>query len=513
MKTIVIGLDGASFELIAPWIEAGELPNFKKIREMGIYGDLISCLPPVTAPNWKCYSTGKNPAKLGMFWWENIDRLNRRVYFPQSRTKSSRELVDIIGEKGRVASINMPTTYPPKTVNGVLVSGPPDTPDDGFYYPEEMKGKLGKFHYKIRPVNTGLLKSKSKKEQRQVVEEIKEIIKIKFDFAHEIIEEENPIFVHLTIFYINVLHHFFWDDEFTKGAWQLIDEKIGDFVNDFGGEYTFFFMSDHGSNKITKVFNINTWLAKNGYLVTNTSKTGPLSSLGINTDNLARVFALLPSEKAKKLVKAIMPNRILSRIPTKEGTFTKERKTGVIDWGKSKVVASGQGPIYVLSHGRDREEIIEKLIKDLDPLKGEGIIKSLYRKEERDSGSYLGEAPDLILDQGKGIHIKGDIGRKESFEQPDMWRGENKRLGLFMAYGPDIKKGEQVDNIAILDLAPTILHLMNIPIPTEMDGRVVKEIFREESEPAGRKVIYQQVEVEREEAKEKIRKLKESGRL
>jgi predicted AlkP superfamily phosphohydrolase/phosphomutase len=54
MKAIVIGLDGASFELIEPWIEEGVLPNIKRIREKGVYGGMMSCLPPVTAPNWKC---------------------------------------------------------------------------------------------------------------------------------------------------------------------------------------------------------------------------------------------------------------------------------------------------------------------------------------------------------------------------------------------------------------------------------------------------------------------------
>ena len=63
MKAIVIGLDGASFKLIKPWIEEGVLPNIRKVIEKGVYGDMRSCLPPVTAPNWKCYSTEKNPGE------------------------------------------------------------------------------------------------------------------------------------------------------------------------------------------------------------------------------------------------------------------------------------------------------------------------------------------------------------------------------------------------------------------------------------------------------------------
>jgi predicted AlkP superfamily phosphohydrolase/phosphomutase len=516
MKVIIIGLDGASFELIEPWIEEGVLPNIKWMREKGVYGDMRSCLPPVTAPNWKCYSTGKNPGKLGIFWWENIDVKNKRVYYPQDRTKFNRELVDIIGETGKVASINMPTTYPPKKVNGILISGPPDSPEDEFFYPDTdtMQKTLEDLGYKIRPEKEDSLRSESKENQEEVVEEIKEIIRTKFDFAHKILKEEKPIFLHLTIFYINVLHHFFWDAEYTKEAWKLIDEKIGEFLDDFGDEYTFFFMSDHGSNKITTVFNINTWLEKNGYLVTTASKAKLLNSIGINAQNLARIFNLLGSERLKRVIKCIVPDKILNTIPTEEGTFDRERKTGVIDWGKTKAVASTQGPLYILAKGNEKEEIKRGLIKDLEPMKDKGVISGIYTRENIYSGKYLEEAPDLILDQGKGIHIKGDIGREKIFEQPDVdvWRAENKKIGLFMAYGPKIKSGKKINDISILDLAPTILHFFNIAIPRDMDGKVLKEIFEEGSEPAERPIEYQKIGGKKW-VNQKVKELKKSGKV
>ena len=513
-KIIVIGLDGASFELIEPWIEEGALPNIKRVREEGVYGDMRSCLPPVTAPNWKCYSTGKNPGELGIFWWENIDVKNKRVYYPQDRTKNNQELWDIIGKKGKVGVVNMPTTYPPKKVNGFLISGPPDSPEDKFFYPDTdiMQKTLEGFGYKIRPEKEELLKSAYKKDQREIVDEIKEIIRTKFNLAHKILREEKPIFLHLTIFYINVLHHFFWDAEYTKEAWKLIDEKIGEFLNDFEDEYTFFFMSDHGSNKITTVFNINTWLEKNGYLVTSTSKAKLLNSMGINTQNLAQIFNFLGSERLKKVIKSIVPNRILNTIPTEEGTFARERKTGVIDWRKSKAVASTQGPLYILAKGNEKEEIKRGLIKDLESMKDKGIISGIYTREEIYSGKYFEEAPDLILDQGKGIHIKGDIGREKILESPNanVWIGENKKIGLFMAYGPKIKSGKKINDISILDLAPTILHYFNIPIPRDMDGKVLKKIFEEGSNLAKRPVVYQSDE--RDRVKKRVKELKDFGR-
>ncbi|MBT4335552.1 nucleotide pyrophosphatase, partial [bacterium] len=81
-KVIVIGLDGGSWNYIQKWIDEDKLPTFKKLQTQGTWGIQESQLPPVTSPNWKCFSTGLNPAKLGVYWWENVDVANRKIYIP-----------------------------------------------------------------------------------------------------------------------------------------------------------------------------------------------------------------------------------------------------------------------------------------------------------------------------------------------------------------------------------------------------------------------------------------------
>ena len=66
VQSIVLGLDGANWDLLSPWLDAGDLPNIQSLRKNGTTADLESCLPPVTYPNWQCYSTGKIPGKLGI---------------------------------------------------------------------------------------------------------------------------------------------------------------------------------------------------------------------------------------------------------------------------------------------------------------------------------------------------------------------------------------------------------------------------------------------------------------
>jgi predicted AlkP superfamily phosphohydrolase/phosphomutase len=186
VRSVVIGLDGATFDLFLPWISQGKLPNLKKLIEEGTSAVQRSCLPPVTAPNWKCYSTGKNPGKLGIFWWENIDRKNRRIGLSTENMHLVKEIWDYLGEAGKkVGIINMPLTYPPRKVNGFMISGIPVPKEVNFTYPPELESRLKKdFDYAVYPKNYALIKGDSKK----LTQEIIRLIDIRFRVARTLWE-------------------------------------------------------------------------------------------------------------------------------------------------------------------------------------------------------------------------------------------------------------------------------------------------------------------------------------
>ena len=78
---------------------------------------------------------------------------------------------------------------------------------------------------------------------------------------------------------------------------------------------------------------------------------------------------------------------------------------------------------------------------------------------------------------------------------------------LFIAYGDVFKKGEELDGGSLYDTTPTVLHMFDLPIPEDMDGKVLKEIFKEDSEPVQREIRYQKVG-EKEKVKDIIGKIK-----
>jgi len=489
MKVIVIGLDGASFELLDPWLSAGKLPHLQHLIKHGAKGILRSCLPPTTSPNWKCYATGKNPGKLGIFWWENIDFPNRRIYIPTARVHA-REIWDYISEGGRKAGvINVPLTYPPKKINGFVIAGGPDAPEKNFTYPRELEARLRReFGYMVHPtVRSDWWQSE------KAIEEGLALIEKRFSVAKVLAQEYELDFLHLTIFYINSLHHDLWDDDRVLRAWQVIDRNIGAFLQEFK-ESNFLIMSDHGSNEIHQVFYINTWLEMQGYLKTSGSLWLPrlLYRLGLHEKNLFRVAQKL---HLNRIVTKIVPKKIRNNIPSAIGTVELEHKADKVIWGKSKALASGQGPLYLaLGEAELREDLMQKLENLTNPHTEEKIARHVYRREEVYQGEFLSEAPDIIIDQYPHTHIRGSIGKKNIFEEPQRWRGENTTEGIFIAGGPDFKEGIELSNVSILDLAPTILHQMGIPVPSDMDGRVLSEILKEGSGPANRAVKNQDAE-------------------
>lgn len=512
-KTIAIGLDGAHFELIDQWIQAGKLPNIEQAIKTGISGDLRSVLPPVTSPNWKSYATGKNPGKLGIYWWENVDMDKKKVYYPSERRSQHPEFWEIIGNHSSAGMINVPTTYPPRETKPFGVAGAPDADEQGYTHPPELEAELQReLDYKVTK------ETPIKSRPNAAAEEIADLIGLRFRTGKYLLDKYDPQFLQITTFYLNSLHHFFWDDDRTLKGWKIIDEHLGDFLSE---DYNIVLMSDHGSTDISTVFHINSWLENEGYLVRDMKATALMGELGITIENVLDVTTKLGIHK---VAKRLAPQRLINQIPSDSGEVQRESKTSNIDWEGTTALASGQGPVYINSNRGNYEAIRTELISKLSNLTspdGTPIAREVHRGEDIYNGEYVAEAPDIIIDQTSGVHIQGGLGRDDVFSVPqsDGWKGENKRNGLFVATGPDFTTGEVAD-LSILDLAPTLLHLHNCDVPADYDGDVRKDLYKDTSGPSTRNVSISEAgyqgahEVHTEEDEENVRsRLEDLGYL
>src|SRR5439155_4937150 len=127
MRTVIFGADGLTFRVLHPLIERGDLPNFQRLQQEGCEAVLESKYPPLTPPAWTSLSTGLKPARHGVydFWTYDEQQASRGVRKAQvtTRRKAGKAIWNILSEYGKqVLVINVPMTYPPEAVNGIMRS-------------------------------------------------------------------------------------------------------------------------------------------------------------------------------------------------------------------------------------------------------------------------------------------------------------------------------------------------------------------------------------------------------
>jgi predicted AlkP superfamily phosphohydrolase/phosphomutase len=485
VRVLVIGLDGATWSLIKPWADKEKLPTFKKLLTNGVWGELKSSIPYMTYPAWKCYSTGKNPGKLGVYWFLSPDFKNKRIRAHNSLSFKSEELWDYLGRSGfKVGIINMPTTYPPKKVNGFMISGFGASNKDNYTTPTSLKRKLEEyFNYKVNPYRW------IKYHSTDALKELEELISIRFEVAEKL--KSKVDFMHLTIFFIDNIQHYFWNNKkILLDFYKEIDKNIGKLIRSAD---IVFLMSDHGFTTLKDVFYINVWLQKEGYLIRKKSYKDSLFRVGITFDrsvSIARKIKLLPSLYSK------LPNNVRDRIKLAipadafDATFNSLGK--LLDWENSLVVAM-ESTIYInkekikskAEYEKLRTQLITRLSSLKNPSTNEKVFEKIFRKEEIYSGKYIDIAPDLVAVPRDGYEVKLTLyGEKTVWEsklekelQSRKRYGAHSMKGIFLAFGNRIKKGIRIEEVSIYDLVPTILHIFNIPIPKDLDGRVLTEIF------------------------------------
>ncbi|WP_336035075.1 alkaline phosphatase family protein [Halobacterium yunchengense] len=491
MTTLTIGLDGANWDLLGTWLSEGRLPNLQRLVDDGVGGVSESCLPPLTVPNWKCYATGKNPGKLDVFRFDRIDTDARDHVFHDATDFKSAELWDYLNDEGLTAGVlNKPSTYPPKDIDGFVVAGGPDASettyrslDAGFATPDDVEAFLREeLDYEVHP---SPMISPTETGDAEV-EAVLDLIDLRFEAAERLLDREDPDFLHLTVFYSMALQHYFYDGEPVRRAWERIDDHLGDLL---GEGHDVLVMSDHGTWEVETVFYLNVWLAEHGYLQTQAGVDSALRRLGVTKE---RALAVAKRLGVADTLGRVVPERVQRVVPWEEGV-KRDRVLSVLDWDATTAVASNQGPLY-LALPRDhpdyestRDDLIRELEAALHPRTGERLVNAVYRGEEYYDGPYAEHAPDLLVDQGRNVHVSDAIGPDDPVADAGVWEGGNMPEGVFLFSGPSFRSEGLTRRASITDLAPTLLHAMGAGVPSDVDGEVL-DVFAPGSAPAERAV-------------------------
>jgi predicted AlkP superfamily phosphohydrolase/phosphomutase len=509
-KVFVIGLDGATFDLLRPWAEAGKLPHLNRLIQGGISGPLLSTFPPLTGPAWSSFLTGKSPAHHGVLEFFRRQEGTYRQTLNNRLDIDGKSLWRCLSEGGKTVGVmGVPLTYPPEPVNGFMITGlltPPGRRD--FTYPldllPELENQLGEYRLrhdeKYRPNNPfPFLKEQSDILENNTQAALYLMTHKKWDFfmvhilgtdriQHElwhILDPKHPDHDPAELKRLgNVVQEFF----------EQVDAAVGRMLDVLDDETTIMVMSDHGFGPVYKFINFNTWLLEQGLL---RLKKSPgtlmrylLFRLGFNYTVMANWILKLGLGKQAKMMGRSKREDWQRRI------FLSLRD---VDWSRSTVYSMGNfGQMYVNLKGREPRGIVnpgeeyEAVIQDLihrlealiDPETGEAAIEKTIRRDAVYQGPYAERAPDLLF-YTRNMEYKAmglsDFSSYSVFEPVYGTRGHHRMNGVLICYGPGVfKSNAQFNQARIFDLAPTILYLMNQKVPITMDGQILLDIFTDE---------------------------------
>ena len=470
-KVLLIGLDCAPPELLFDRF-LPDLPNIRSLLESGIYGDLKSTVPPITVPAWMSMATGKDPGTLGFYGLRNrTDHSYGRMAIASSRLVREDTLWDILSAAGkRVILVGVPQTYPPRPLNGCMVTSflTPDT-DSPYTYPADLKAEIERvadgYVLDVRDFRT--------EDKAGLLRQIYEMTEKRFRVARHLMQTRPWDFLMHVEMGTDRIHHGFWrflDEDHRKydprsefrhairDYYRYLDREIGDLVALAGDHTAILLVSDHGAKRIDGGICVNEWLVREGYLRLKTEPVAPAP-----LDDLEIDWSGTAAWGAGGYYARIFLN-VAGREP--QGTVPPEAYESV------------------------RDELACRLAAIPDP-EGRPLPTRVFKPQEI-YRTCNGVPPDLIVYFGDllwrsvGTVGGGCIHTLENDTGPD--DANHAQQGVFVLYDGASGNGNRLSDLDIQDVAPTVLSLMQLPIPGDMPGRPVvagSSAERSDSGPEG----------------------------
>ncbi len=456
-KVFVIGMDCLEPSLVFDkWREA--LPNLSRLMDQGAYGELESSTPPITVPAWSSMLASKDAGQLGFYGFRNrADYSYDKMSIATSSAVRAPRVWDILGRAGKqVIVVGVPQTYPPKPVNGHLITSFLTPPNAKYTYPDsladEVESLVGEYLVDVPQFRT--------ENKDYLLEQIYDMTEKRFTVLKHLMRTKPWDFFMFVEMGVDRIHHGFWKyhdpthpkyvpgnpyENAIKDYYRYIDREIGEMVDGLDDDTVVMVISDHGAKAMDGGICFNEWLIQEGYLVLKDKPAG-----------------IVPLEKCE------------------------------VDWSRTKAWGAGgyygrlflnvkerepQGVIPPHDYERVRSELVEKLTA-LEDHQGNVIPGTRALKPQEVYRQVNNIPPDLIVYFGDlRWRSVGSLGLNaiHTFENdtgPD--DANHAQMGVYMFYDPRQNlAGRQLNGLHLEDIAPTILDLMGLPVPRDMEGEVI----------------------------------------
>lgn len=483
MRVLLFGVDGLTFRILDPLMEHGLLPNFQRLQHGGVRGVLKSTIPPMTPPAWMSISTGLSPAKHGVYdFWDYEPTENGPRAYVVTHRKGGKAIWNVLSDWGkRVIVANVPLTYPPEPVNGIMLSGymAPDMNANVTYpvsFKEELLEAVPDYQIEMDPAISG----------GQIGDPLAETLK----GTHGRIEMFRLLlskpwdFFFIAFVGADRIQHLRWDEiiAFHPQAvkyYQMLDQALGMALDALDAEDMLMVVSDHGFQGVRRKFYIHEYLYRQGLL----------KMRGSGNRQRAKFLGL-----ARKLILALRLQNLARLVRSQLRRFgmvsvVKEHHAAYLpdlDWGNTRAwlpsssgFIAGYADIF-LDNTLSEESIQELMIalKEMrDPETGQPLVVEMYREDAFGTGPFAPHERHLVVLSGENTTLPTELGRSALWETSDVTAGIHHPDGVLYLFGAGVKQGINIVPKHVYDVMPTIVSYMGVPLPDELDGKAITEAF------------------------------------
>jgi predicted AlkP superfamily phosphohydrolase/phosphomutase len=450
-KLVVIGLDGATWDLLEPWIQAGDLPNLKTFRENSTWGTMTSVVPYLSPSAWTSAVTGVNPGRHGIFDFQRRLPGQPVVVTETSKSRRSPPIWNLLKGSGKtVAVINIPMTDPPDEVDGVMVSGFPHLDHEGFAYPPALEARCKAMGYLLDEMEMKIRDG----EEEKTLADYRAARDKRWELTRQLYTEKEYDLFWVVFTGVDRIQHLYWkfDDprnphyDPEKAArfagtmrkyWMEQDKILGEFLAMVRPGSTVLVVSDHGFGPIRRELRVGNWLRT--------------PSTGFSSDQAEDIFSLDPSDAARLYL-----------------------RTAGRDPGATRSEADRRSL---------RDRLSSALLAARDPETGEKPVDTVWPSEQVFVGKYAEKGPDLTALPSNGYYLAlGDL--PAGYKLPDYGpltntlSGWHHMEGIFMLRGPEAASpGRSAKAYNLLDVTPTCLYLLGRPLPQDFDGKIMEGLL------------------------------------
>ena len=487
-KVFIIGLDGGTWDLLDPMIERGVMPTLGALKSAGVAGKLTSTIPPITPCAWTTFQTGVRPGRHGIFGFSNFDKRTHELSLVNASAIRFPTLWELASRAGkRVACINVPMTYPPRPVNGVMITGML-TPSDGvqFTYPpdlgEELKSRWGRYDFMQKGMTESLRDNPVEFTDLAI-----HMVRFRAEVAEWLLQQDDWDLFMVQFQAVDPFQHGMWSylmdpsrspEHYRLGIrfYRALDEAIGQ-VCGAADPLLGIVMSDHGFQHRRRRAFLNTWLLNRDYLVMKEGHASlrlarRLFTMVRRADGL-HLRSRLPSGRAQACLRQL------------------DQWSSRVDFGRSRLYATTRtsSPYAFLYASGTRSvgpdvmaaTLSRELAATLDPKTGRPFVEWVQSAE----ALYAADGPtvpDFVVKLRPGYGPSSQFSGKlfEAVRQGGRSAlGMHHIDGVVLSWGSSIAKAASLERAHIADICPTVLNVLGVPLPRNLDGKVLRHIFEE----------------------------------